>query len=267
MQWFNKLVNEVDSALKEMYQRRETQMPPLEDEKRSLENQISGWSQSLAKPDLPGNLRSHLEQQYEAALERIADVEQSIEERLVESQTIHLVTDPAAVAERLNRLAEVLAGNNPPLGNIELAHHIDRIDCYADGKVVVRTCKLGALTGGVELFKQCESSTNGQSAGVKARPDAVVPRRLTRRRVDTGEAPTDEQKSRAIWATDPQRFARLDERWFEERVYEIPQRLSWAEEQPPLNRTARSPRARDVGPGHAGMSCTPWRLPQRRPAG
>lgn len=233
MQWFDKLVAEVDAALNEMFKRRETQMPPLEDEKRALENQVKGWSQSLAKPDLPGNVRLHIEQQYEEALQRIGDIELSVAGRLAESQSLRTVTDPAAVAERLSRLDQVLAGNNPSMGNIELAHHIDRIDCYPDGKVVVRTCKLGALTGAVELFNQSGISSNGKSGRAKERPDAVVPRRLTRRRVDTGEAPTDELKARALWATDPNRFAYLDERWFKEHVFHVPRRRSWAEQHAP----------------------------------
>ena len=230
MRWFVELVAEIEEALNEMSKRTETQMPPLEDEKRELENQVKGWSQSLANPNLPINLRQHIEPQCDAALQRIADIDIAIDGRLAESRSLHTVADPSQVAERLSRLDKVLAGNNPPMGNIELAHHIDRIDCHADGKVVVRTCKLGALTEAVELFKQVGGSSNGQSEQVKGRPNSVVPRRLTRRRVETGEAPTDELKARAIWATDPNRFAYLDERWFKEHMFHVPEPTFWAKE-------------------------------------
>jgi hypothetical protein len=51
-----------------------------------------------------------------------------------------------------------LARNNPTLGNLELSMHIDRIDCYDDGKVVLRTCKLGAVRG-CELIESCPRNT------------------------------------------------------------------------------------------------------------
>ena len=47
------------------------------------------------------------------------------------------------VAAQLTRLADLLGGDNPSCGNLELSMHIDRIDCFQDDKVDIRTCKLG----------------------------------------------------------------------------------------------------------------------------
>jgi hypothetical protein len=55
------------------------------------------------------------------------------------------------VLSRVEKLADVLAANNPTMGNLELSFHIDRIDCFSDGRVEMRTCKLGALTGAADL--------------------------------------------------------------------------------------------------------------------
>ena len=62
------------------------------------------------------------------------------------------VVNPQQVVDRLNRLADVLARNNPTRGNVELSLHIDQICCHDDGRVVVRTCKLGALAGTIDLL-------------------------------------------------------------------------------------------------------------------
>ncbi len=62
------------------------------------------------------------------------------------------MVDAQQVVDRLNRLAEVLAAQNPSHTNLELSLHIDAIRCYQDGRVVVRTCKLGGLAGSTDLL-------------------------------------------------------------------------------------------------------------------
>lgn len=123
----------------------------------------------------------------------------------------------------------MLASNNPSMGNLELSLHIDRIDCFED-HVVVRLCRLGALTGAVEFFAAPgEESDAGQEACPATDPKPVKPRRRARLRIDDADSPGDDLKAIALWAADPHRFAGLDDRWFEEIVFEIPRKVSWAE--------------------------------------
>jgi hypothetical protein len=232
VQRYQELVAEVQAAYLERTRRYEQQTPPLENERGILEEQCKGWAQSLAKAELPVKLREHIEAQYNEAIERIEDIDIALAEKSAHENVLADVIAPSAVEEQLSRLAEVLAKNNPSMGNIELAHHIDRIDCFGSGKIVVRTCTLGVVAGAVDFLAN-QNGSQGRNAVSQAGVRRVKPRRLTRRRLDSGEPVTEDLKARAAWATDPQRFADLDERWFEERVFTVPKRLSWVEEHAP----------------------------------
>ncbi len=229
MKWYQELWAEIQATCDLLSAQHDAQVPALESEKTSLEQNVKGWSQTLANPDLKPAVRAHIESQFNIALERIAEIELARNLKIAELRQRQSLVDPAAIADRLNNLADVLAGNNPSWGSVELAHHIDRIDCYDNGKVVVRTCKLGALDGAVDIFMDLEAVADQTLArSPDQQPGRIDPRRLTRRRIETGEAPKAELRARAIWASDPHRFARLDEHWFVEHVYEVPKRLSWA---------------------------------------
>ena len=240
MDWYRKLLAEVQIEYDRLVDRQQVQAPALEQEKTGLQRQVQGWSQSLAKPDLDPHVRDDVENKYAAALRRIAEIEATIASRSAEVKQIQSVVDPEAVADRLNRLAEVLAGTNPSMGNIELAHHIDVINCYDDGRVVVRNCRLGAMADAVELFSvPDQSDIEKRPVSTSRKRMKVMPRRLAQRRIDSGEAPTGDLKARAIWATDPNRFANLDDRWFEEIVFHVPKKTSWAEKHAPCVATCR----------------------------
>jgi hypothetical protein len=229
LKWFQELQAEVQAACDLLSVQHDAQLPALESEKTSLEQNVKGWSQSLANPELKPSVRAHVESQFNAALERIADIELALNCKSVEVQNRQSLVDPTAIAARLNNLVEVLSNNNPSMGSVELAHHIDRIDCFEDGKVIVRTCKLGAIDGAVEIFADSTLTAEKNRPPLQDQQyGRTGPRRLTRRRIETGEAPKSELTARAIWATDPNRFAGLDERWFVEHVFQMPKRLSWA---------------------------------------
>ena len=141
-------------------------------------------------------------------------------------QCVEVVVDSEQALDCLGRLPEVLALNNPTLGNLELSLHIDRIDCFEGGTVVMRTCKLGALTGAVEMLA---NDTTQQVAPADAGGDGVdraTPRRRVRLRVDGGA----DVRAAANTAADPNRFAGLDEQWFWEDTFSIPEKTCWAKE-------------------------------------
>jgi hypothetical protein len=229
MKWYQELQAEIQAACDLLSSQHDAQVPILESERTSLEQNVKGWSQTLANPDLKPAVRAHIESQFNIALERIAEIDLALNLKIAELQQRQSLVAPDAIADRLNNLADVLASNNPSWGGVELAHHIDRIDCYDDGKVLVRTCKLGALEGAVDIFSVLEAVAGQTLVGSPGQqPGRTAPRRLTRRRIETGEAPKAELRARAIWASDPFRFAGLNERWFVEHVYQVPKRLSWA---------------------------------------
>lgn len=232
MSWFQELCEEVNHASKELLKQQDGKAAGLAAERKDLERQVKGWSQSLADPDLPANVRADIGQQYARALTRINAIDALVSEAMAVSELQSAMIDPAVVSEYLTRLEEVLSGTNPSHGNMELAHHIDRINCFDSGEVVIRTCKLGALAGAVDLFRsddeaaiECKPTTNANSRRKS--------RRLTRRRIVSPGRQTMEMKSRVTFATNPNRFAGLDERWFDAIVLHVPRTLSWAEKNAP----------------------------------
>jgi uncharacterized protein (DUF433 family) len=126
-----------------------------------------------------------------------------------------------------------MATNNPTMGNIELSLHIDRIDCFSDGSVAMRTCKLGSLADVVPLLVTDDDTATDCEVKREVHHDGttqVTPRRRARLRVDHDVGDTEYLQAAADMAADPNRFSGLDDQWFWEDVFRIPERQSWAQQ-------------------------------------
>ncbi|HEX3146895.1 MAG TPA: recombinase family protein [Gemmataceae bacterium] len=226
--WFVELTSMIQEELDRTIRSQPDQRSALETELRTVEAQCRGWIQSISNPNLAPEVRLMLETEMTAGAARRADLVRRLQVVAAMDQNRKVAIDPQAVLEKLQRLSDVLAANDPTRGNIELCMHIDGIYCYDDGRVVVRTCKLGALAGvadllggGTETSSLADSTLPGVSLG--------TPRRLARRRL-LGADPTDEDlASAADWATDTDRFAGLGDEWFWEDWFQLPSGHSWAE--------------------------------------
>ena len=216
LEWFQSLCSDVRNQLAQLQQDKTDRRPALGSELNELASQIAGWTVSLGNVQLPPTVRSAIETSLEKAIDRQQQIELQLNEEDALAKTVEQTLDPQAVADRLGRLDEVLAANNPSMGHVALCQHIDRIDCYRDGRVVLRTCKLGALAGAVDALR-AEPAAPSSSKPVRAR-------RRAKRRVD--DADDFDWETAAFWAADPDRFAGLDECWFEEREFRIPEK-SW----------------------------------------
>jgi DNA-binding CsgD family transcriptional regulator len=228
--WLGELTEQVRCELSRLAEAEDHQRPAREEEKRRLEDMAKGWSQSLAKADLSPALRSAIESEWTKALARIQEIENLLAEDHARRRQVDDLLDAEEVMARLKRLPEVLASNNPTLGNLELSLHVDRIDCYADGRVVLRTYKLGALAGAAELIA---SDSNGRQINVEsgnrdAAAHQATPRRRARLRVESEEAAAGDLDAAADMAADPHRFAGLDDSWFWEDEFHVPHQTSWA---------------------------------------
>jgi DNA-directed RNA polymerase specialized sigma24 family protein len=169
------------------------------------------------------------QQEIESLLMEIEHYQQQVEEMLA----------PGQVLDRLNRLPEVLALNNPTLGNLELSLHIDRIDCFKAGKVVMRTCKLGALAGAAEFLTEDVARPTKTRQVACDGTKRAVPRRRARLRVEQAEGNRD-LKASADTAADPNRFAGLSEEWFWEDVFQIPEK-TWPFQEMAIGAATRRP--------------------------
>jgi hypothetical protein len=150
-------------------------------------------------------------------------------EQNAQDTKVENLIDPAQIQERVDRLAQVLAANNPTRGNLELSLYIDRIECLPDGKVTVRMCKLGLAPDAVHLLAdnfatadaEAESKTNGKH----------VPRRRNKLNACNADENPHELDALNYYATDPKRFAGLGERFFWTDTFQIPAKeLPWYKE-------------------------------------
>jgi hypothetical protein len=228
--WFAALVEEVRREAARLAVDRQDQRPALQQEMERLGQQMQGLMQSLAKSDLNVTLRSAVEADCEKALQRQQEIEHSLETLENQRRQVQQVIEPQQVADRLGRLAEVLASDNPARGNLELSSHIDRIACFADGKVVVRTCKLGALAGAAELLAEPGAKV---PTPADPPPDGVrkaTPRRRARLRVTSSTNEAIDLAAAVSAAADVNRFKGLGPGWFWEDVFQVPAKTCWSDD-------------------------------------
>ena len=226
--WLTSLLDEVREELRRLRSQHLDRRPALHQAVMGLQSSIKGWTMTLGQPALPTAVRRAIERQMEDALAQAQ--EQEVELAMLDSQEaiVEQLVDERVVLDRLGQLHDILATQNPTMGNLELSLHIDRIDSFADGRVVMRTCRLGALTGVPDVLAPAGLSLSGESCEPAA--NHIRPRRRGRLRVDVPLTEAHGWQAIVDFATDPDRFAGLDKRWFWEDVFMIPRRKSWAEE-------------------------------------
>ena len=167
LDWLPELTEQIEKALDELRVQERSCRPAFEQELAQLEASMRGWRQSLGNANLPVALRAELEQEWAQALERKTEIETSLASEAHTATLVKSVAQPGDVLARLERLAEVLAQNDPTAGNLELNLHIDKIICYADGSVQMKTCKLGTMPAAVNLLAEPEvpdSASPGESS-------------------------------------------------------------------------------------------------------
>ena len=179
------------------------------------------------QPRFESNHSQHsLEAEWAAAIGLQQEIEFELAERQGRRRLIDEPFNPEAVVVRLNRLADVLASDNATLGNLEISLHIDRIDCFQDGRILLRTCKLGLLGDTTSLL--VDTDAPAEPTAVVGGTSRVTPRRRARLRTEGGLHEGDELKAAAYTAADPNRFLGLPERWFCIDEFQIPDRpASW----------------------------------------
>lgn len=230
LKWLPGLMAMVRQEVARRQESKHRDRPGLEAERDALNRKIKGWTESLAKTDLPKALRTTIEGESAAALARVEEIELQLQECQAETTQAERVIDESEVLDGLARLGDVLAGECPTLGNLMLSLHIDRIIARKDGRVVMRTCKLGSFPGALDLLRNAEEQGAASVAKESPTPEyQPKPRRRGRVRVDLGEDLDFDVVAAANMAVDPDRFTGLPDEWFWLDEFEIPGRaLSWA---------------------------------------
>lgn len=209
------------------HQKPEAELAGLTAELEQLEDKIRGWAVTLAKTNLHRRLRDNLETQTSAAYDRIEMIEQAIQENEAEESVLEAAVRPIEVSSRLKQLHEVILGECPTATNLELSMHIDRIDCFDDGRVVSRICKIGSSPLAVQWFCDPDAEVDREPRNSKANGHRVKPRRRALLRLHADEGDYDELMNRIHMATDPNRFAGLPDQWFWTDEYQMPEKTYW----------------------------------------
>ncbi len=204
-------------------------VPNLQAELDDLQNRVSGWSVTLSKRDLPNQLRETIEVQAGEALQRIAEIEADLESQVCEDAVFDRLVNPRDVRDRLDRLAEVLGGECATLANLELSMHIDRIDCFEDGRVVCRSCKIGSVPDAVLWFSHTKEllERNGPQNGEGYK---TKPRKRAWLQVEDNSFSDERLRDRINMATNPHRFDALPNDWFWIDEFQIPEPTCWSRE-------------------------------------
>ncbi len=221
--WLPELLAQVRSAFCELEQRQPDQREALQAELQNLERSRQGWSQSMGDPDLPRSLWLDISRRWEEADQRYTEIQTLLDDLMGRFQSFESSITPELVLEHLQRLPEILASQDPTRGNLELGLHIDQIRCHTDGRVVMRTCKLGLLPETIDLFSRsdCPSIEDTSSQGL---------RRRARLRTEGDKEGSVDLRALADFVADPNRFAGLDEAWFWTDEFQKPEPTSWATE-------------------------------------
>lgn len=217
--WLQELLSEVQTELDRRHENHGDRRPALAKELDNLERDINGFTRSFADPILDPAVRKMISDQLTATIEKRSDIENELRTLDAAAAQVRQLVDKKAILDRLDRLPEILASGNVTEGNAELSRHIDKIICHPDGSVVVRTCKLGALAGVLDLFAKDPAPADNPAV---ISTGEAIPRRRSPLRMDDRET--------ADFAVDVERFADLDDRWFREDVFHIPPPAPcWAE--------------------------------------
>lgn len=226
--WFPTMVREIQKEIDRQNDGERLRAPDLAQERSQLEEQMRGWAMSLANSKLPAAVRLIIETELAQASERIQQIDASLARQSGLAQYAEKLLDPETVVDRLNRLSDVLAANNPTRSNLELSLHVDHIDAYPDGRVVLRTCQLGALYDVVDLLALDLVVSAPSPAG--SSPHTTALRRRGRLRVVGEDLESDDELDAAnYFATDPYRFAGLPDSWFWIDEFKIPEKISWTQ--------------------------------------
>jgi len=232
--WSKAVSPEVDALLVEV--RRELQnlqqpsvspLPAISQQIIEIEKKMRGWMVSLGDSENSPEVRRLLQKELADAVSHKRLLENRRREIESISATQEIACNRELIIDRLSRLAEVMAKANPSRLNLELSLHVDTIRCGAEGNVILRVCSLGAFSNAMTLLRNddhvpMDIVTTDAAYKVKARRRATM-------KLYGDEGNTHELRDLADFAGDPDRFAGIGEKWFQELTFSIPQTMGWAE--------------------------------------
>jgi DNA invertase Pin-like site-specific DNA recombinase/DNA-binding CsgD family transcriptional regulator len=226
--WLPELTTLVQQEL-DRYKREEPdRTAAYKGELEDLEKCLAGWTLTLGDPHLSPLVRNDIVIRYEQARLRVEQLKQAIATAEALQGHVARMLQPQAVIDALHNLGIIMAEHNPTLVNLELGKHIDRIDCFPDGRVELRGTYIGLFEGAVELLSRDEGTTPNTAPG-NSRIKPVKPRRRGRLRIPNLSAESQAAMGDVDTSLDPQRFAGLPETFFWTEVFVFTKKVYWPE--------------------------------------
>lgn len=226
--WLPEITQLVQQELDRQREEEDISRPALEAEIEQLERQTTGWSSSLAKPDLSQRLREKIESDYSDTLDRIAEIEVLLHRQAAEELLASEIVDSKSIVSSLDSLSSILADDDPSMANLMLSMHIDRIDVFDTGRIEMRMCKLGSCPESIEWFGgQSAESSDAAMANAAKKTKA---RRRTRICTDLMDCETPRLGVLAELASDPDRFHGMPDSWFWVDEFSIPEKSCWSKD-------------------------------------
>lgn len=142
--WYPELRADVEAVLGELSSADSGKPGRLERELVSIQERRVGWNKSLSDPHLPASIRDEIHREYESDLDREQEIERELSALSNRKSYVASILNPETILDRLNRLDEVLGGENATMTNLELSLHMDSINCFDDGRVTMKVCRLRA---------------------------------------------------------------------------------------------------------------------------
>ncbi|MCA9252025.1 MAG: recombinase family protein [Phycisphaerae bacterium] len=225
--WLAELIIEVRSELRHLASQRQDRRPNLQKELAEQERRITGYSMSLADPDLQVSVRRHIQASFDETIAHKRKLEMELEGLSHEVQRVDDMLDANAAIARLSRLHEILKMGNPTAINIELARHVEAIHVYPNGQVDMRAHRLGVFEGVAQLL-----ATSSGQGDAPTPPNAEINSNRTkpRSRLLARNAPDLVSTGNGAVAdvSDHLAFIQLPDRWIDSQIVTTPKRFSWA---------------------------------------
>lgn len=208
-----------------------SKVPILESELSELKKQVDGWRATLSEPDLHRSMRQSILQDSADACDRIDEIEILLQESDSADSVLKVATSKEEISQGLARLGTAFEGECATMMNLELSFHIDRIECFSDGRVLLRTCKIGSTPLAIQWFSPELTSPISHDTADNGEDDKTQPRRRGSHHLSASGFDEEEVlRDRIRMAVNPNRFEGLPEHWFWVDEFQIPVKTPWVVE-------------------------------------
>lgn len=228
----DELCREIQAAIETMVEDGASPCDSLEAEREQLIASKAGHLKSLGNANLDDSVREALTEEMAATVKRLKEIEGELALQAARDDALRTVVNRDRVLDQLCDFYRIITTKSASAINILLHHHIDRIECFPDGRVRTIWTRLGIMGGReIEAFLAWFAAEECEDGEDHERPEGwIKPRRRAARKIGMEIEDFEEAQAANEFAIDPHRFEGLDIRWFIVTETTVPVPKCWAEE-------------------------------------